>query len=258
MLQALGDVGKNFLNGRSIRRLLYQVDMLKKSAMFAADGAGKVPLGRVDLAVVQIHALFARELLPKNLQTAPVAFREGMKAIGLYEDVGKGFTFLLEAQALDTDEGLGFLLKRLPACGDGVRGCKDRQQAVVCALARRRGSGLASPFINILEKVFMDGLLPRQAVPADRQARATGHQLLGTVGCKGVFNGLKLGLSGKAELVLENAVLVGVRACHRHAQARDATKPVTVLCCITYSRISSATCAWVTRPASTAALIARR
>ena len=120
MLQALGDVGKNFLNGRSIRRLLYQVDMLKKSAMFAADGAGKVPLGRVDLAVVQIHALFARELLPKNLQTAPVAFREGMKAIGLYEDVGKGFTFLLEAQALDTDEGLGFLLKRLPACGDGV------------------------------------------------------------------------------------------------------------------------------------------
>ena len=44
--------------------------------MRAAYRAGHIPRLRIDLGVIQNHALFARQLPHKNLQTAPIAFRK--------------------------------------------------------------------------------------------------------------------------------------------------------------------------------------
>ncbi|MBO7411525.1 MAG: hypothetical protein J6T92_06325 [Ottowia sp.] len=68
--------------------------------MRAAYRAGHIPRLRIDLGVIQNHALLARQLPHKNLQTAPIAFRK--RVIGQRGDT-KNLREMLNDMAAEAD-----------------------------------------------------------------------------------------------------------------------------------------------------------
>ena len=179
--------------------------MLEKAAMQTTNGACKIPFLEMCLRVIQVHAPFFGQLLHQYLKAASVALGESVYVVGGNEDVGQRVPLVFEAPSLASHEFGGLLSQRLPISGNGFGLSESGLNTVRYTLGQRYRSDSACPFINILEKMSMDGGLPLQVVAGSVELNSTLQNFLASIGSQLVFKIPELAGVCKSELVPENA-----------------------------------------------------